>query len=255
MTNQLTILTFILAPAALGACASAAGTRPHDMSVESHQTAAADEERQAATHAQQHDPDAKTAEESCTREGTERRACWADSVNPTAEHEKLAQEHRDLAAKHRAAASALVTAEAKACGGIDEMDRDMSPFAHKADIRSVRELKETIRNEFGNEEQRTIGASVRFRAVPGMTAQWLQRLVDCHLARNAALGHDVPEMEYCPLVPKGVTATVKAADDGFVVEIRGDTAATTQETLRRAQLLVEKPTTGSAHAEHETRIR
>jgi hypothetical protein len=131
----------------------------------------------------------------------------------------------------------------------------MSPFAHRADIRSVRELKETIRNEFGNEEQRTIGASVGFRAVPGMTAQWLQRLVDCHLARNAALGHDVPEMKYCPLVPKGVTATVRATDDGFVVEIRGDTAATVQEVQRRAQLLVEKPKTSSAHPEREARIQ
>ena len=36
--------------------------------------------------------------------------------------------------------------------------------------------------------QKDVGATVVFRAVPGMTAEWLQRVVDCHLARAAAVG-------------------------------------------------------------------
>ena len=238
MTKEITILVGVLSPALLLACGSAAGTRPHDMSAASHQAAAEEEEKQAAAHAQEHDPNAASTEPSCTREGTERRACWSDSVNPTAEHQKLADEHRELAAKHRAAASALVSAEAAACRGIGDMDRDMSPFAHKADIRSVSELvEETYDAGYGATEQRTVGASLVFNAVPGMTAEWLQRVVDCHLARNAALGHDVPEMPYCPLVPKGATAKVSSVGDGFVVDVRGDSDAAIQEIQRRAQIL------------------
>jgi hypothetical protein len=47
-------------------------------------------------------------------------------------------------------------------------------------------------------------AIVMFRARPSMTAEWLQRVVDCHPARNAALGHVVLDLPDCPLVPKGV---------------------------------------------------
>lgn len=68
-----------------------------------------------------------------------------------------------------------------------------------------------------------------------MTVPWLQRLVDCHLARNAALGHDVPEMPYCPLVPRGVSARVSAVDRGFAVDVRAEDPATAQEILRRAR--------------------
>jgi hypothetical protein len=73
-----------------------------------------------------------------------------------------------------------------------------------------------------------------------MTAQWLQRLVNCHLARNAALGHDVPEMPNCPLVPHGVTATVSATDTGFAVALRADTEEAANEIMRRVQGLVKK---------------
>jgi hypothetical protein len=68
--------------------------------------------------------------------------------------------------------------------------------------------------------------------------QWLQRLVDCHLARNAALGHDVPEMPYCPLVPKGVTASVAPTTTGFAISVRADDTDTANEVLRRARMLV-----------------
>lgn len=49
-----------------------------------------------------------------------------------------------------------------------------------------------------------------FRPVPGLTKELFQRIVNCHLARNAVLGHDAPELAYCPLAPKGVTAEVRS---------------------------------------------
>jgi hypothetical protein len=50
------------------------------------------------------------------------------------------------------------------------------------DIASVAPLNEKV--DFG-ESQR--GSVIAFRAVPGLTTKWLQRTIDCHLARNAAM--------------------------------------------------------------------
>jgi hypothetical protein len=70
-----------------------------------------------------------------------------------------------------------------------------------------------------------------------LTAEWLQRVVDCHIARNNALGNNMPEMAYCPLVPKGVTAKVASLGNGFAVTIESKDPASAQEVLRRAQAL------------------
>ena len=217
----------------------AAGTAPHDMSVTDHQAAASQEEQEATTHAEHRHAETPSRRGYCPQRRTERRVCWSDVVRANEEHERRAREHREMAERHRAAAAALVQAEAKACTGIDELDRDMSPFAHREDTERAYQLQETTVDAQGRYQLVTVGAEVVFRPVPGLTVEWLQRLVDCHLARNAALGHDVPEMEYCPLVPKGVSATVTAAGDGFVVKIRGQDESAGQEILRRALALVD----------------
>jgi len=67
--------------------------------------------------------------------------------------------------------------------------------------------------------------------------EWLQRIVDCHLARNAAVGHDMPEMADCPLVPRGAKASVRSVGDGFAVDVSSEAAESAAEIWRRAQLL------------------
>jgi hypothetical protein len=86
-----------------------------------------------------------------------------------------------------------------------------------------------------NRITRDAGATIVFRATPGLTVEWLQRIVDCHLARNSAVGHDMPEMAYCPLVPRGAQAKVRSVGDGFAVDVRADDAETAEEIWRRAQ--------------------
>jgi hypothetical protein len=204
--------------ALLVACASA-GTRPHDMSTAGHEQAARDEDQLAARD------DGPTC--------ADRAVCWTETDASRADEER----HRALAAEHRAAASALVAAEEHACIGLDEDTRDASPFMHRADVASVDELTEEVR--VGHSVlHRTVGATIVFRAVRGMTAEWLQRAVDCHLARNAALGHEVPEMPDCPLVPRDVTARVRSTGNGFAVDVRSDDRASAEEVLRRARALV-----------------
>jgi hypothetical protein len=216
------------------ACATTSGTEPHDMSASDHQAAAAAEEQKADDHAAQHDPNASVASVECA-EGRGR-VCWTDVTNPTDEHNAQAEQHKELAAKHRSASQALIAAEQQACGGIDDADRDMSPFEHGADIASVSKLEEDV--AAGKSTlKRAAGATIVVRAVKGLTAEWLQRVVDCHLARNAAVGHEMPEMPGCPLVPVGAKAKVRSTGDGFAVDVSSDNAAGADEIWKRAQLL------------------
>jgi len=213
------------------ACAADPGTRPHDMSAAQHQAAAEQEETAAAGHDAQYDPAATKAETQCKG-----RVCWTSRANPTDKHSADAQKHRELAAKHRAAGEVLKQAEAQACAGIDEEDRDVSPFYHREDIASVSPAEEQIKGGKGT-TTRTSGARIVFRAVPGLTAEWLQREVDCHIARAAAMGHSMPDMEYCPLALKGVKAAVSSAGNGFAVEVTSADAQTVDEILKRARAL------------------
>jgi len=61
----------------------------------------------------------------------------------------------------------------------------MSPFDHPEDIISVTPSKQSAASASKlMPVEHLTGAVVTFRAVPGMTAEWLQRVVDCHLARS-----------------------------------------------------------------------
>jgi hypothetical protein len=220
--------------AAFVACAGTPGAQPHDMGAAQHEAMAAQAEQGAAVHQAQYSPDASVSVERCNPRSA---TCWTSTTNPTAQHLEEASKYRKMAADHRAASQALRDVEARACIGLSDDDRDRSPFTRREDIASVEPLYTSTSSSKGS-YGRMQGALVTFRAVPGMTAQWLQRIVDCHLARNAALGHDVPEMPDCPLVPKDVTAQVTATSTGFAVAVRSDDPATANEVLRRARVLV-----------------
>jgi hypothetical protein len=229
-----TILATLLG---LAACASTPGAQPQDMSKAQHEQAAAQHEQAADPHAAQYNPAASVATEKC---GDPRRPCWTSTSNPTDAHKADAEKHRKMAADHRAAAQALRDAESTSCSGIAESDRDVSPFDHREDVTSVTPYK--AKSPVGTKQQteKVQGAVVTFRAVPGMTAEWFQRIVDCHLARNASLGFSVPEMPYCPLNVKGVHAKVSSTGNGFAVTVDSDDPNAAQEVLRRAQALTSK---------------
>lgn len=214
------------------ACAADPGTQPHDMSQAQHEAMAKQEDQVSEAHAEQHDPSAKRAQTTCAGKG----GCWTSVSNPTAQHSTDAEKHRELARKHRAASAALASAEASACAGISDDDRDISPFAHREDIQSVSTYSQEVRSGKSS-GSKVVGATVVFRAVPGMTQEWLQRVVDCHLARAAAVGHEMPEMDYCPLELKGVKAKVTSVGNGFAVNISADDDNTVEEIKKRALAL------------------
>lgn len=227
------LLPFILMP--LLGCA-AKGTRPHDMAATAHESEAEAAEAAAAEQAAQYDASAAETIQRCGGGGKGGRVCWTATTNPTEAHLKEATALMQVAAEHRVASEALRAAEDTACAGISPEDRDISPFFYTDDIATVAPL--TVHRGGKTPNSETVGAVVTVRAVPGLTSEWLQRIVDCHIARSAALGHDVPTMPDCPLVPKGASATVHSTGTGFTVEIRSSENEAASDILARARRLV-----------------
>jgi hypothetical protein len=216
------VLAFV--PILIAGCASTPGAKPHDMSAARHEAVAAAHETQAGEGSL-----AQRARD-CPDVGSPT-PCWTLSTR-AAEAEK----HAKMAADHRAASQALRDTEARACAGVPEADRDMSPFAHAADITSITPLNETfISGRYA--QQQPVGVIVTFRAVPGLSAEWLQRVIECHMARNAVLGHEAAAMDYCPLVPDDITARVSSTGNGFAVILRGTTPKAISALAERAELL------------------
>lgn len=257
------VLSSIFAGALVGGCASS-GTQPHEMNAGQHQAAAKTEEQAAASHQEQYDPSAKStpvgptgpsmgAYSACiSYESSNCYVRWQSEANPTDKHRKQAEQHKRIAEKHRSASKALVEAEKRFCSGIPEADRDMSPFAHREDVIAVQGLKKADANyaysggdtsmlEIPIQQAEKLspgglqGARVTFRAVPGMTGQWLQRVVDCHLARNAVVGG--ADMPFCPLAVPHATATVTSTATGFVVDVTSDNTDSVRDIIRRAAAL------------------
>jgi len=211
-------------------CGGAQGPEPHDMSVAQHEATADREEAAAGELAPRSGAVTPTECDPAT-------ICWSARQNPTADQVAAAKEHRERAAAHRAAAQKLRDAEGASCAGLSEADRDSSPFYYRQDIAWVKEIDKELR--MGKTVLfRTVGARAFIRPVPGLTAEWLQRIVDCHIARAAAVGHDMPEMSYCPLVLREVTASVSSAGNGFIIEVQSNDPKVVEEIVRRMNALV-----------------
>jgi hypothetical protein len=214
------IVSLFLA-ATCAACASTS-TAQHPSAAE-HEALASDNERAAKEHLTSAETKSHRAG-ACGVNGSWD-TCWTpnDDVNRVD-----AEEHMRVAMQHLQAAQALRDAQARACAGVSQIDREVSPFAHVKDITTVEPL---------NEGKRILGAKVTFRHVENLTPQSLQRTVDCHIAQADALGHKVPEEMFCPLNLPNVKATVTAAASGYDVAITTDDPDSAKEVLRRAQML------------------
>lgn len=150
------------------------------------------------------------------------------------------------ARQHRKAAEALRGPEQGACSQVSEPDRRISPFRGQRDTRRVDELgPSSAPGPLGS----PAGAAIELASAPGLTVETLQRTVDCHLARNAALGWSETELGDCPLNVKGATAKVRAAGGaggGLVVEVTSTDPAAAIEIVKRARALL--PASGAVSA-------
>ncbi|MEO7329881.1 MAG: hypothetical protein ABI193_14985 [Minicystis sp.] len=222
---------------ALTACASTSPPQPTEITAERSDRLAALNDERGALHEAKYNPKARTSAGRCAGGGRDPGlglgVCWSSEENPTADHLKRAQRYHALAEKQRAESERLRSAESQACDGVAVADREMSPFSHPEDVAAVEQLLSTTN------PPRLEGALITFQSVEGMTAPRLERLVSCHLARNACLENAVSEMAYCPLTLKNVKASVAPTTGGlFVVAVRAEDPAVAQEILRRSQALL-----------------
>jgi hypothetical protein len=204
------------------------------MSRKQHEEAAMREEAMASAHEAQFNPQEKggVCFALITHEPV---PCWRSVTNPTEKHLQEAWTHRKAAADHRKASEALRNAEARACAGLADEDRDMSPFAHREDIARVEALSPPA---FKSASWVESGAKITFRPTPGLTPERLQRIVDCHLARNADLGYDTARMSDCPLALKGVHAgVVPTTEGGVAVIVQSDNPIIAKQIVARANAL------------------
>lgn len=144
-------------------------------------------------------------------------------TNASLDESSRVSEARRLGTQRRRSSPELRAAEEQACSGLAEADRDASPFLHRADIIRVEPVERGVR--------------VRFRHVDGLTADWLEHLVECHLARDEVIGPDAPDTKDSPLAVQGATAHVAADAEGYVVEVRSDDSSGAEEIARRARAL------------------
>jgi hypothetical protein len=130
----------------------------------------------------------------------------------------------------------LEHAEQLLCGGIPDEDRDLGPFAHRNLLERVEPMLE--RAFAKGPLSVPVGAIVYLRASPGMTEQWLQRIVDCHLAHHAVAGAAIAGHPSCPMVAaEPPRVFVRSTSDGFAVNIRSS-RLDADEVLARCRALV-----------------
>jgi|GEM_PF-4831239 len=97
------------------------------------------------------------------------------------------------------------------------------------DSSAVAEVKDWRVREGKQMTWRQRGARIYLAPQAGMTAGWLQELVDCAVSRAG----DASD----PLAVPGIKARAANAGDGFVIEIEAPTRQDADEVLRRAQAL------------------
>lgn len=224
MRTEYVMATFALTFATGCGTPSTPGANPHDMSATDHSAAAGAHDHMATSGDNGRDRCASVRANEAAFDGV----CWTQGASSDADA------HRRMAADHRAASQVLRDTEARACVGVALADRDESPFAHRSDLLAVEPL---VASSSKDAQAHAPGAVVSIRSVPGLTLDYLEHMVACHLARNAAMGFTMDEMAFCPLSVKGASAKVTQNAGTLRVEIRGDGDAAATEILRRANAL------------------
>ncbi|HZU84053.1 MAG TPA: hypothetical protein VE987_14090 [Polyangiaceae bacterium] len=141
-----------------------------------------------------------------------------------------------LAATTSSASAAQTTAQdegSSACAcAAPFASATVSPLANRAYIADVTPYRVITTDK----RRQTLleGATIKVVAVPGVTREWLQRVVDAHVGDNASSA----DAGWDPLAVPGASAIVKPARDGFEITIMGDEHGGAKEVLRRADALV-----------------
>jgi hypothetical protein len=122
------------------------------------------------------------------------------------------------------------------CSGIPEKEWQRPIFFQASDIEGIRPFMGERRYiKFTLPELR--GADIFVRAGPGITKQWVARVIRCHVAWHDVYGPASQESFEDPLVVGRPDLSFMDNEIGFVIRIAGHDKAEGEEILRRAQML------------------
>jgi hypothetical protein len=161
--------------------------------------------------------------------------CW-DAAEELAEHRRFfAERESRLARAERRTAAHMVETELAACRGLSPRELEHSPFAHRREIAEVipHRVTGTLR-----------GVRIVWKPVPGLTADWMRRAIDCHRAQFERLGEPPIYFPEDPTLVARSTVTVEERDGHVEVEIEAADDMTAQVALARARDLVRPRTAG-----------
>jgi hypothetical protein len=134
-----------------------------------------------------------------------------------AEHEsaaRAAQGDPATAAAHIEAANRLRYDEQVACEGVSDGERASGPFARPGGVTDVEVVRD--RGVFPKAPPVPVGVAVYLRAEPGLTQQWLGRVIECHRAHIALAGHSG---QRSPLAVPDAVVAVSTTFEGFRVTV------------------------------------
>src|SRR5262249_5297266 len=97
---------------------------------------------------------------------------------------------------------------ATACVGVPDAERYVGLFTDPSGLLAAEEIRRMERMSETEPPDDRAGARLVLVARPGMTAEWLQRVAECHLARNVSRG--VPPTSRSPLDVPGAAVLVSS---------------------------------------------
>ena len=153
-----------------------------------------------------------------------------DVTEEAAVHQHILANREYAAAKQdRQIAANLVATELHSCHGIPEQEREHSPFAHKRAIAQITAHRE------GNAIR---GVRIMFKPIAGLTAQYLERAIQCQQARYATLGQPIGYMPEDPTLVPGAHVTVTQYGTNIEVLVETPDSDAGALALQRAQDLI-----------------
>jgi hypothetical protein len=122
--------------------------------------------------------------------------------------------------------------EAALCAGVAEAARDRGPFGLGARVVRVEALHQVVSPKA---PAPLAGAALYLDATPGLTEQWIDRVIECNLAHRATAGtQDTAN----PLAVENATIRVSPTMAGFRIAVTSTDPAVAADVLRRGQSLV-----------------
>jgi hypothetical protein len=151
-----------------------------------------------------------------------------------ADHEAAARTtpEPDAAQEHLAAARKLRDEEQFACVNVPDAERQQGPLANPDRIAGVEIVKDKD-PVYPKAPERAAGIAVYVRAEPGLTEQWLGRVLECHLAHVAVVG----AAGSSPLAVEDAKVSVSSTPAGFRVTITSKDSDTVRALVQKGQIL------------------